>query len=113
MKADRTLKDKLLADKPAIFNWRLEGYNRLRQTSAFTVTDDSEDLKQSFREVINPFRSLFPKSRMLSILMMKTPTISATQSCINSIAYGVKKQDITPKHFRHSAENSNDLPKIS
>ena len=54
MKADRTLKDKLLADKPAIFNWILEGYNRLRQTSAFTVTDDSEDLKQSFREVINP-----------------------------------------------------------
>lgn len=54
MKADRTLKDKLLEDKPAIFNWILEGYNRLRQTSAFTVTDDSEDLKQSFREVINP-----------------------------------------------------------
>lgn len=54
MKADHELKDKLRSDKSAIFNWILDGYKRLKQNSKFTVTDDSEDLKQSFREVINP-----------------------------------------------------------
>lgn len=54
MKADRTLGDKLRSDRSAVFNWILDGYKSLRESSRFTVTDDSEDLKQSFREVINP-----------------------------------------------------------
>lgn len=53
-KADRSLLNKLKEDRSAIFNWILNGYKALRVNNKFTVTDDSEDLKQSFREVINP-----------------------------------------------------------
>lgn len=53
-KADRNLTATLLSERPAIFNWALEGYKALKQYKAFTETDDSDDLKQSFREAINP-----------------------------------------------------------
>lgn len=67
--ADKSLTKKLLSERSAIFNWALEGYQSLRQYKAFTETDDSDDLKQSFREAINPitvFMSENPIEDMLN-----------------------------------------------
>lgn len=69
LKADKRLTATLLTERSAIFNWALDGYKALKQYKSFTETDDSDELKQSFRETINPitvFMSENPIDDMLN-----------------------------------------------
>lgn len=53
-KADIFLTDKLKKELSGIFNWVLEGYRRLMQNKRFTHTAESDAIRQSYLETINP-----------------------------------------------------------
>ena len=52
--ADKHLTEKLLDEKPGIFNWIYRGYLRLIEQGEFTQTDEQSDLQDDFLLSINP-----------------------------------------------------------
>ena len=52
--ADKHLTEKLLDEKPGIFNWIYRGYQRLIEQGEFTQTDEQSDLQDDFLLSINP-----------------------------------------------------------
>lgn len=53
-KEDLELSEKLAAELPSIFNWSLDGMDRLARTGRFTETETARDAAQQMRELASP-----------------------------------------------------------
>jgi len=53
-KPDRQLADKLATEAPGIFNWALEGLDRLTRQGYFTIPESSEELAKKFAANASP-----------------------------------------------------------
>ena len=62
---DPDLERKLMQELPGIFNWILEGLQRLLKQNQFTHTDEQDALKYEFLKVNNPLVTFFEDKRFL------------------------------------------------
>ena len=54
---DRGLPDRLAEEAPGVFNWAIQGLERLKKQGKFTAPESSEDLIRTFAKVASPLQN--------------------------------------------------------
>lgn len=70
-KADKQIKDKLMAELPGIFNWAYAGYKELKRRGSFTQTLDSQDMMRQFIQLSNPVSCFIEEELQEGIISRK------------------------------------------
>ena len=84
---DYKLEEKLINELPAIFNWALDGYLRLKKNKEFTLSDEHHYKSNEFKVNNNPILDFIYNSEWLKKKIVPCTAHDYDYFCINSDVY--------------------------
>ena len=114
---DRDIDAKLITELPGIFNWIMEGYERLTKNAKFTYSKDSEAQLEVYRKDVDPIHAWFEEDmevtaeRTAEISHQKLYSMYANWCMDNGLKYQAPKRNVL-KYIRKRVESKTGNPPL-
>lgn len=102
---DKQLTPRLLLERPAIFNWVLEGYIRLKKNMAFTKIPEDAELREKYMSLINPVYTYIYKAMKPASADDVLPKYYTLEEIFNDYLDFCKAMNCKPLNFMQFERN--------